>query len=191
MVQGWPTHNSELVPRPGLFVFIQSSNILNGNLFLGSRITTIFNFGYVSLNILHLRAEDAGQYTVRAVNRLGEAISSSNLRVFVKKSVTADLGIPEQQRYIEKIEQLEAYQQQQQYKHQVTQPESTAPPEFKSPIKDQLNIREGAFAHFEARLEPLNDSTMRVEWLKDGTPVEASKFIYLQNNLSFNTIKLY
>lgn len=49
---------------------------------LGSRITTIFNFGYVSLNILHLRAEDAGQYTVRAVNRLGEAISTSNLKVF-------------------------------------------------------------------------------------------------------------
>lgn len=88
--------------------------------------------------------------------------------------MTADLGIPEQQRYIEKIEQLEAYQQQQQYKQSVTTPESTAPPEFKSPIKDQLNIREGAFAHFEARLEPLNDSTMRVEWYKDNRPVEAS-----------------
>ncbi len=31
-----------------------------------SRITAIFNFGYVSLNIMHLRAEDAGSYTVRA-----------------------------------------------------------------------------------------------------------------------------
>lgn len=50
--------------------------------YLGSRITTIFNFGYVSLNILHLRAEDAGSYTVRAVNRLGEAVSSASLRVF-------------------------------------------------------------------------------------------------------------
>lgn len=48
----------------------------------GSRITSIFNFGYVSLNIMHLRAEDAGSYTVRAVNRLGEAISSASLRVF-------------------------------------------------------------------------------------------------------------
>lgn len=47
-----------------------------------SRITTIFNFGYVSLNIMHLRAEDAGSYTVRAVNRLGEAISSASLHVF-------------------------------------------------------------------------------------------------------------
>lgn len=52
------------------------------NYSLGSRITSIFNFGYVSLNIMHLRAEDAGSYTVRAVNRLGEAISSATLRVF-------------------------------------------------------------------------------------------------------------
>lgn len=53
-------------------------------LLLGSRITSIFNFGYVSLNIMHLRVEDAGSYTVRAVNRLGEAISSATLRVFGK-----------------------------------------------------------------------------------------------------------
>ncbi|XP_068082222.1 titin [Anabrus simplex] len=142
-----------------------------------SRITTIFNFGYVSLNILHLRAEDAGTYTVRAVNHLGEAISSSTLRVLARTSVTGDLGIPEQQRYIEKVEELEAYQQQQHYKYVQEVPESTAPPEFKSPIKDQLNIREGGFAHFEARLEPIGDSTLRVEWLKDGRPVEASSRI--------------
>lgn len=92
-----------------------------------------------------------------------------------RTSVTGDLGIPEQQRYIEKVEELERYQQQQQYRYVQETPESTAPPEFKSPIKDQLGIREGAFAHFEARLEPVGDSTLRVEWLKDGRPVEASK----------------
>lgn len=53
----------------------------------GSRITTIFNFGYVSLNIMHLRAEDAGSYTVRAVNRLGEAISTGTLSVLGKLSI--------------------------------------------------------------------------------------------------------
>jgi titin len=61
----------------------------------------------------------------------------------------------------------------------VEPPESTAPPVFKSPIKDQLNIREGGFAHFEARLEPVGDSTLRVEWLKDGKPVEASEYYEL------------
>lgn len=36
---------------------------------------------------MHLRAEDAGSYTVRAVNRLGEAISSAILHVFGKSQV--------------------------------------------------------------------------------------------------------
>lgn len=75
------------------------------------------------------------------------------------------------------MEELEAYHQSQQYKNYQPEPqESYAPPEFKTPIKDQLNIRENAFAHFEARLEPLGDPTLRVEWFKDGRPVEASKF---------------
>lgn len=139
-----------------------------------SRITTIFNFGYVSLNIMHLRAEDAGSYTVRAINRLGEAISTASIRVISRSTVTGDLGIPEQQRYIEEVERLEAYQQQHHQKYVQEVPESIAHPEFKTPIKDQLSIREGGFAHFEARLEPIGDSTLKVEWLKDGKPVEAS-----------------
>ncbi|XP_023947919.2 titin [Bicyclus anynana] len=142
-----------------------------------SRITAIFNFGYVSLNIMHLRAEDAGSYTVRAVNRLGEAISTAAIRVALRSTVTSDLGIPEQRRYIEKTEQLEAYQQQQHQKYYQEAPESTQRPEFKTPIKDQINVKEGGFAHFEARLEPVGDSTLRVEWLKDGRPVEASSRI--------------
>ncbi|XP_018397088.1 PREDICTED: titin [Cyphomyrmex costatus] len=142
-----------------------------------SRIISIFNFGYVSLNIMHLRAEDAGSYTVRAVNRLGEAISSATLRVFARTSVTTDLGIPEQLRYIEATEELEAYQQAMHQKYVQEQLEPSSPPEFKSPIKDQSSIREGGFAHFEARLEPIGDADLRVEWLKDGQPVEASSRI--------------
>jgi hypothetical protein len=109
------------------------------------------------------------------------------LRIFTpylftaRTSVTGDLGIPEQQRYIEKVEELEAYQQQQQYRYVQEVPESTTPPEFKSPIKDQTNIREGGFAHFEARLEPVGDSTLQVEWLKDGRPVEASAYTLLHS----------
>lgn len=34
---------------------------------------------------MHLRAEDAGSYTVRAVNRFGEAISTASLRVYGKE----------------------------------------------------------------------------------------------------------
>jgi titin len=91
--------------------------------------------------------------------------------------VTADLGIPEQQRYIEKIGELEAYQQQQYAKYAMEAEEVVDAPTFKTGIKEQPNIREGGFAHFEARLEPVGDSSMRVEWYKDGRPIEASKII--------------
>uniref|UniRef100_A0A1I8N5F2 Ig-like domain-containing protein n=2 Tax=Musca domestica TaxID=7370 RepID=A0A1I8N5F2_MUSDO len=139
-----------------------------------SRITAIFNFGYVSLNILHLRAEDTGTYTVRAVNSMGEAVSNSNIRVNVRSQVTADLGIPEQQRYIEKVEELEDYRMAQKRRHVHEVPEPIAPPQFKTQIQNQVDMREGGHAHFEARLEPTGDSTMRIEWYKDGQPLEAS-----------------
>ncbi|XP_014204704.1 titin [Copidosoma floridanum] len=147
-----------------------------------SRISTIFNFGYVSLNIMHLRAEDAGSYTVRAYslrdcNGTAEAVSSATLFVQSRTSVTSDLGIPEQQRYIEATEELEAYQQSTHHKYIQEPPEQTIPPVFKTPIKDQINIREGGFAHYEAQLEPVGDASLRVEWLKDGRPVEASSRI--------------
>lgn len=142
-----------------------------------SRITAIYNFGYVSLNILHLRAEDAGSYTCRAVNRLGEAISTGAIQVISRSTVTADLGIPEQQRFIEGVEELESYRKHQNQKYVQEIPESTTIPVFKTPIRDQLNIKEGGFAHFEARLEPIGDSTLRVEWYKDGQPVKASSRI--------------
>lgn len=139
-----------------------------------SRITAIFNFGYVSLNIMHLRSEDAGTYTVRAVNRAGEAVSSSTIRVHSRSQVTTELGIPEQQRYIEKVEELEDYRKAQQRRHIQELPEPIAPPQFKSQIQHQLDTHEGGHAHFEARLEPTGDATMQVEWYKDGQPLEAS-----------------
>ena len=55
--------------------------------------------------------------------------------------------------------------------------EPNQPPQFTTPLADQLNIREGGFAHFEARLEPMGDHSMTVEWFKDGRPVDASSRI--------------
>lgn len=110
----------------------------------------------MSLNILHLRDEDTGLYTCRAVNRNGEAISQASIQVISRNTVTSDLGIPEQQRYIESVEELESHQRQQQQKYVHEIPESISPPVFKTPIKDNLNVRENGFAHFEARLGKQN-----------------------------------
>lgn len=51
---------------------------------------------------------------------------------------------------------------------------STAPV-FKTELRD-ATAREGGYAHLEARLEPVGDPTLKVEWLKDGRPMEASQY---------------
>ena len=45
------------------------------------------------------------------------------------------------------------------------------PPKFKSEIKDLL-LKENDSAHFECKLVPLGDPTMKVEWFKDGQPLQ-------------------
>ena len=143
-----------------------------------SRIGTLYSFGYVSLNITSLRVEDAGTYVCVARNASGEAMTQSNIGVTPEAILTSATGIAEQQQYIEKVQQLEQYQAS---KQMMTRTESmiepNQPPQFNTPLQDQDNIREGGFAHFEARLEPMGDQSMVVEWYKDGRPVDASSRI--------------
>lgn len=42
------------------------------------------DFGYVALNMKYVNPEDAGTYTCRAVNELGEAVTSATLFVQCK-----------------------------------------------------------------------------------------------------------
>lgn len=46
-----------------------------------SRFHTTYDFGYISLDIGHVVLEDAGKYTVKATNELGQATSHINLNV--------------------------------------------------------------------------------------------------------------
>ena len=143
-----------------------------------SRIGSLFSFGYVSLNINGLRAEDSGVYTCRASNAAGEDITETTVQVQVVQDLMSSTGIAEQEQYIEKVQQLEQYQASKQLSRvESVTVECNQPPEFKTPIMDQVDIREGGFAHFEARLEPMGDASMKVEWLKNGKPVDASSRI--------------
>lgn len=48
------------------------------------------------------------------------------------------------------------------------------PPQFIIPLRDAMQI-EGGKVHFEARIEPVGDPTMQVEWFVNGKSLEASK----------------
>lgn len=49
------------------------------------------------------------------------------------------------------------------------------PPQFIVPLRD-ISQQEGGKIHFEARIEPVGDPTMKVEWFLNGKMIVASKF---------------
>lgn len=51
---------------------------------IGSRINSINDFGFVSLDIHKLEAKDAGTYVVRATNQLGEAQTTCEMHIISK-----------------------------------------------------------------------------------------------------------
>lgn len=58
----------------------------------GSRINVIYNFGYVALNIMQLREEDSGTYTVRAINKAGECSCQASLKVICEYPALVSQG---------------------------------------------------------------------------------------------------
>lgn len=56
-------------------------------LILANRITTMHDFGYVALNMKYVNPEDSGTYTCRAINELGQAVTSAALIVQCKKII--------------------------------------------------------------------------------------------------------
>lgn len=49
------------------------------------------------------------------------------------------------------------------------------PPQFIVPLRD-VNQMEGGKVHFEARIEPVGDPSMKVEWFLNGNVIVASEF---------------
>ena len=47
----------------------------------------------------------------------------------------------------------------------------TQQPNFLTKLRNLENAREGQRAHFEAKLEPITDPHLQVEWLKNGEPI--------------------
>merc|ERR1719204_733881 len=102
-------------------------------------------------------------YTIRATNALGSAESSVNIVISSGKGLLLD---SDHQDALDKIKYLES-------KHQKTAEEEMAAPEkpqFGRPLKN-ITLEEGQPAHFETTLTPVNDASMKVEWLFNGQPV--------------------
>ncbi|RZF33252.1 hypothetical protein LSTR_LSTR014826, partial [Laodelphax striatellus] len=133
----------------------------------GSRFTETNSFGFVALDILHCLPEDSGTYTCRAKNIVGEATSKASLNVQGRRSIYSETQNEAALSQLAHLEDSSRYQRTSQVEETVNQA-----PVFTQPMKD-ITLAENQAAHFEARLIPVGDSRLKVEWLRNGVPISA------------------
>lgn len=94
---------------------------------------------------------------------------------------------PESMEAIRHLEDHEKYQRQESIDETI----SYQMPVFIRPLQSLENLMEGGFAHFEAQITPVSDPTMKVEWLFNGQPLTAGRFLSLYFCENYNFILFY
>jgi len=148
----------------------------------GSRIHTLCDFGYVALDVSGLIESDAGEYECRVFNKLGEARSKVRLTVSGRDRLDTSSQRPEG---LDKIVALES--------RRGRAPEEEART-FQKPVfthaLDGVEAEEGASAHLAARLIPVGDPSLKVEWFKDGQVISSGSRINYINDFGCVTLDI-
>ncbi|GBM46853.1 Titin, partial [Araneus ventricosus] len=133
-----------------------------------SRFRDIHDFGMVSLDISSTIPEDAGVYMCKAVNKAGEAVTSTSMLVRPRGGVLGESQHPEAYIQLKKFEMGAP---------PPAEPESPAPraPFFTEHLVNHDKLIEGQYVHLEARVEPANDEKLRIEWYKNGKTLVCGK----------------
>ena len=132
-----------------------------------SRIHTVCDFGYVALDIGKLVSSDSGEYVCKAFNALGETSSSIQLNVAARGSLDLSSQRPEG---LDKIKQLES-------RGRTKADDEVATfqkPVFTNALQNMVKSENEA-AHLAARLIPVGDPSLKVEWFKDGNLLETGR----------------
>ena len=148
-----------------------------------SRIHTVCDFGYVALDIGKLVSSDSGEYVCRAYNALGESTSSIHLNVAAKGSLDLSSQRPEG---LDKIKQLEN-----KGRHAAAEEVATfQKPVFTSALQNLVKS-ENETAHLAARLIPIGDPSLKVEWFKDGKLLETGNVLCCCVSIIFFTCHVF
>ncbi|KIH48983.1 immunoglobulin I-set domain protein, partial [Ancylostoma duodenale] len=136
-----------------------------------SRFKPLYEFGFVSLDILYAYPEDNGVYELVATNDKGEARTKCQITVLPRPKLDYT-----SQTHGSNLDSIESHFRQ----HSTLPLQMTAedmydeaqkrPPEFKMPMQN-IGVAEGEFCRFETQIVPINDPYMKVEWFKDKKPV--------------------
>jgi hypothetical protein len=158
--------------------------LLNGQpLKQGTRFKEGLDFGFVYLDIMHVYPEDAGTYTLKATNNLGQAVNSADLNVKSKETIVKDTLHSAAMKQISHLEQQQV--------SQISQEEgfTTQAPVFTSSMRD-IQLQEGTAAHFEAKIVPIGDPKLKVDWLKNGKPIQSSNRLSYLHDFGFVAMDL-
>ncbi|KAI6199682.1 hypothetical protein M3Y96_00652800 [Aphelenchoides besseyi] len=131
-----------------------------------SRCKTLDSLGFVVLEINGAIPEDSGQFTLKARNKNGEAVTSTSLTCTPTDSLLLD---PQKAASWQRVQELEAPKAPAEEQPEIVH----GPPKFITQLQKPPQLREGELLHLDAQLEPL-DPTMVVEWLHNGQPVRDS-----------------
>merc|ERR1719391_785502 len=120
----------------------------------------------VALDLKYTRPADAGKYSIRAYNALGDTTVSANLQV-----VSAQGGADMATMHGEALEKI-AYLERHKAKMEMDSEDGCqSKPSFVAQLQGKTQLLEGQSAHLECRIDPYPDSTLRVDWFFNGKPL--------------------
>ena len=82
--------------------------------------------------------------------------------------------VTESKSQMSQFQQLEARSQT--TRTEVLEEQTTQAPVFTSSMKS-IEVKEGQRAHFECRIIPVSDPTLKVEWMHNGKPLKQGKYL--------------
>jgi len=186
VAEGQPVH-FECQIEPANDPNLQVHWLHNGQpLVSGHRFRTTHDFNYVALDILYAFPEDsgnilyifivflrcnqkynfAGTWTCYLVNSLGESDSSATCDIQGRRSIVGDVQHPQSWQRIQEIEAPK------QAPEPVPDQQHPAPKFTQLLEPSQVQRIEGQPVHFECRLTPLADPSLKVEWYQGDRLVE-------------------
>ncbi|KAG9511335.1 Titin [Fragariocoptes setiger] len=147
----------------------------------GHRFRTTNDFGYVALDILYVYPEDSGHYECVARNKWGATRTGCRVGVIGRNPVSYESQFEAQRladlehgtNGIAKCTNSNNHDNDDndgEFFHYFDA--GQVAPKFTVPLRGTRHVYEGQSAHLECRLEPWSDSQLRVEFLRDGAPLE-------------------
>ncbi|KAK9882445.1 hypothetical protein WA026_021476 [Henosepilachna vigintioctopunctata] len=142
----------------------------------GSRYKTVYDLGFVSLDISYFYSEDSGEYVCRAVNDHGEDFTRASVSCKKLPNIILQNQVPKGMKKSETLMQMEAAIKKYTSEIHLTEDDlydidKKQPPRFVTQIQDQTELVEMNTTKFECQLAPVGDPNMKVEWFFNGKPL--------------------